>query len=248
MVTPAREAILSNLNHFLKKHIQLFEAIPASTIKTIDKQIVSIKQHIENNCLSGIEPGYGSEANEQLHKLLNRSMLRGATVISFELAEAILTVLFHHYIENKKDIKHDCNSLVCLVKPMMKYQNLCFCAGEGENYLDISNICRHENLEEENVAVEFVLDNTVHLFKALQALNTLCTRSRVNILDSLVKKLQFTFSIEKMCLEYNEMSQEQLQSNLSYFGIELEEVFIMEDSIYYALLFHLRACLLTGCC
>ena len=176
MVTPAREAILSNLNYFLKKHIQLFEAIPASTIKKIDKQIVSIKQHIENNCLSGIEPGYGSVANEQLHKHLNRRMLRGATVISFELAEAILTVLFHHYNENKKSIKHDCNSLVRLVKPMMKCQNLCFCAGEGENYLDISNICRHENLEEENVAIEFILDNTVHLFKALQTLNTLCSR------------------------------------------------------------------------
>ena len=103
-------------------------------------------------------------------------MLRGATVISFELAEAILTVLFHHYNENKKSIKHDCNSLVRLVKPMMKCQNLCFCAGEGENYLDISNICRHENLEEENVAIEFILDNTVHLFKALQTLNTLCSR------------------------------------------------------------------------
>ena len=201
MVTPTREAILSNLNYFLKKHIQLFEAIPASTIKKIDKH--SIKQHIENNCLSGIEPGYGSEANEQLHKLLNRSMLRGATVISFELAEAILTVLFHHYNENKKGIKHGCNSLVCLVKPMMKYQNLCFCAGEGENYLDISNICRHENIEEEYVAVEFVLDNAVYLFKALQTLNTLCSRRGVNILDSLMKRLQFTFSIEKICLECN---------------------------------------------
>ena len=33
------------------------------------------------------------------------------------------------------------------------------------------------------------------------------------------------------------MSQEQLQSNLSYFGMKLEKVFIMEDPFYYALLF-----------
>ena len=49
-------------------------------------------------------------------------------------------------------------------------------AGEGENYLDISNVLKHDKLEEENVAVEFVLDNAVHLFKALQALNTFCSR------------------------------------------------------------------------
>lgn len=33
---------------------------------------------------------------------------------------------------------------------------MCFQAGEGENYLDISNVCEHDNLEEENVAVELV--------------------------------------------------------------------------------------------
>ena len=37
-----------------------------------------------------------NEANEQLHKPLICSMLRSATAISFELAQTILTVLFHH--------------------------------------------------------------------------------------------------------------------------------------------------------
>ena len=79
------------------------------------------------------------------------------------------------------------------------------------------------------------MDNTVHLLKTLQTLNTLCGRRGVEILDRLIKKLQFTFSTEKIS-EYNEMSQEQLQSSLSYFGMELE-VFTMEDSFHYTLLF-----------
>ena len=81
-----------------------------------------MKKHIESNCLSGIELGYGSKASEQIYKFLNCIVLTGVTFTSFELAEAILTVLFHHYNENKKGIKHDCNSLVYLVKPMMKYK------------------------------------------------------------------------------------------------------------------------------
>ena len=73
-----------------------------------------------------------------------------------------------------------------------------------------------------------LLDNAVYLFKALLTLNTLCSRRGVSILDILMKKIKFTFSIEKICPEYTEISQEQLQSNLSYFGMEVEEMSIME--------------------
>ena len=98
-----------------------------------------------------------------------------ATAISFELAQTILTVLFHHYNQNKKGTKHNCNLLVYLVKAVMEYQNLCFCTCEGENHLDISDICKHANLEEKNVAVEFIFVNTGHLFKTILILNTLCS-------------------------------------------------------------------------
>ena len=60
-------------------------------------------------------------------------MLRGATIISYELAEAILTFLFHNSDENKKETKHPwnqtpniqetkhpCSSSINIVKPMIK--------------------------------------------------------------------------------------------------------------------------------
>ena len=102
MATISKEIILSNLDLFLRQNIRHFEAVPPAYVKNMDKQIANIKKHINNNCLSGIEPGHGSEGNEHLHKLLNRSMLRGATIISYELAEAVLTVLFHNDNWKKK--------------------------------------------------------------------------------------------------------------------------------------------------
>ena len=113
--------IPSNLNLLLRQNIRHFDAVPQAYVKNMDKQIVNIKKHINNNCLSGIEPGHGSEGNEHLHKLLNRSMLRGATIISYELTEAVLTVLFHNYNESKKETKHKCSSSIIIVKPMINY-------------------------------------------------------------------------------------------------------------------------------
>ena len=39
MLGPNIEPISSNLHCFFKKHVQIFKAAPASTIKKIDKQI-----------------------------------------------------------------------------------------------------------------------------------------------------------------------------------------------------------------
>ena len=75
-------------------------------------QFANIKKHINNNCFSGKEPGHGSEGNDHLHKLLNRSMLRSATMISYKLAEAILIVPFHNYNQSNKEIKRECCSSI----------------------------------------------------------------------------------------------------------------------------------------
>ena len=85
----------------------------------MDKQIGNIKKHLRNS-LSGIEPVHGSEGNEHLHKLLNRSMLRRATIISYERAEAVLRILIHNYNGKKKEIKHQYSLSNSIVKPMIK--------------------------------------------------------------------------------------------------------------------------------
>ena len=92
---PCKVKILQNLNIFLKR---LDHVVVSPLTKETLEEIERLKKHILNNFLSGIPPGFGTERNEQLHKLLNRSCLSGATRINVELVVAILTVLFYHHV------------------------------------------------------------------------------------------------------------------------------------------------------
>ncbi|CAH3131674.1 unnamed protein product, partial [Pocillopora meandrina] len=107
--------ILQNLNIFLKR---LDHVVVSPLTKETLEEIERLKKHILNNFLSGIPPGFGTERNEQLHKLLNRSCLSGATRINVELVVAILTVLFYHHSSRTLLTKHKCNSRVGCALPI----------------------------------------------------------------------------------------------------------------------------------
>ena len=49
-------------------------------------------------------PGHSTGQNEGLHKLLNRSCIRGASLVTAELVMAVLSVLF--YVKNKQRDNH----------------------------------------------------------------------------------------------------------------------------------------------
>ena len=53
------------------------------------KQIEVLRAHIRKGSVSDIPPGFGTEKNEELHRLLNRSLSSGATRINIELAVAL---------------------------------------------------------------------------------------------------------------------------------------------------------------
>ena len=55
--------------------------------------------------MSGLSPRGGTENNERLHHYLNRSFLRGASVISPKLAGAILAVIFYVYYVQLVNVK-----------------------------------------------------------------------------------------------------------------------------------------------
>lgn len=61
------------------------------------KQIEALGAHIRKGCVSDISPGFGTEKNEQLHRLLSRSLLSGATQINIELAVALLSIIFYYH-------------------------------------------------------------------------------------------------------------------------------------------------------
>lgn len=68
--------------------------IPSNPLtKNTIAEIENLRNHIRKGCLSNIPPGYGTERNEQLHRLLNRSLISGATRISIELATDIQHIL-----------------------------------------------------------------------------------------------------------------------------------------------------------
>ena len=93
--TPSREKILSNLEHFLQNQCEYDESMPRK--ESLYHELENLKVHIKRGCLPGLPPDGGTENNERLHRYLNRSFLRGASVISPELSGAILAVIFYAY-------------------------------------------------------------------------------------------------------------------------------------------------------
>ena len=63
----------------------------AAAIKELD----SIIKHVKKGCLSGIEPGCGTNRNECLHKDLNKIM--SSSRYGVELAYALFTVCFYKH-------------------------------------------------------------------------------------------------------------------------------------------------------
>jgi len=55
----------------------------------------NLRVHIRKGCSSDIPPGCGTERNEYIHRIPNRSLLVGSTRISVELAIAIITIIFY---------------------------------------------------------------------------------------------------------------------------------------------------------
>ena len=103
----------------LESLLERWRNVPSSclTSETL-KQIQNLREHIKKGCLSGIPPGFGTEKNEQIHRLLNRSLLTGATRISIELAVALLTVLFYSIsCKASSNMYHKCNAKVHCIQP-----------------------------------------------------------------------------------------------------------------------------------
>ena len=56
-------------------------------------EIGKLQSHISQGCLSGIQKG--TEGNEALHRLLDRALSCGASILGPELAIAILTDIIY---------------------------------------------------------------------------------------------------------------------------------------------------------
>ena len=118
MPTPPAPVIEKNLKQFIKRYERYLNSLNEAKRHKIENKIKSLERHIDSGCLSGILPGHGTEANERLHSLLNRSMLRSANTIGAELAVAILALVFAFYNNKLNEPKHKCNSKIIPFKPL----------------------------------------------------------------------------------------------------------------------------------
>lgn len=113
--TPKKEKLERNLNSFIER----WTNVPSSPLtNTTLSEIEHLRCHIVKGCLSNMPAGYGTEKNEQLHRLLNRSLISGGTRISTELAIALLTVLLHYHTKKATANTHSCNKRVKPVVPV----------------------------------------------------------------------------------------------------------------------------------
>ena len=101
-----KEKMEKNLNSFIER----WSNVPYSPLtEATFIEIENLRKHIQKGCLSEIPPGCGTERNEGLHRLLNRSMISGATTLSVQLATALLTLLLYHHNVKISAEKHFCS-------------------------------------------------------------------------------------------------------------------------------------------
>ena len=112
--TPPKQKIEKNLNSFVDR----WSNVPENPLSEATLEEIShIRQHVQKGCLSDIPPGCGTERNEGLHRLLNRSLISGATRILVQLAIALLTILFFYHNKKITAEKHICSTRVKPVAP-----------------------------------------------------------------------------------------------------------------------------------
>ena len=119
--TPCSEQILNNLQYFVKENKQYIETLPEKKRQEMEKALKNAEKHIIKSCVSGIDPGHGTETNERLHRFLNYSCLSGVPKISPEVMIAIISIMFYAFNKKKENEKHACNSKVNLVHPVKRF-------------------------------------------------------------------------------------------------------------------------------
>jgi len=82
------------------------------------RELENLRIHVKKGCISGIEPGQGTECNERLHQTLNKSLLCGATKIGPEIAIAVITLIFYALNCRREGKKHEGNSRIIPFVPL----------------------------------------------------------------------------------------------------------------------------------
>ncbi|XP_032240268.2 uncharacterized protein LOC5514795 isoform X2 [Nematostella vectensis] len=95
--TPSPDVIEANLNVLLHN-------LKGTLSEELRHVLDDLRLHIRLGCLSGVPAGEGTEKIENLHRFMQKSYLSNLTVITPEMAIAVLTCLFYTW-NSKKSIQ-----------------------------------------------------------------------------------------------------------------------------------------------
>ena len=92
MSTQSTQHMLQHYDDMVTK----WTSIPKVMSSVLQHEFTNLRKHIATGCLSGVEPGLGTNRNERLHRYLNSSALAVGR-IGPQLAIALLTVLLYKW-------------------------------------------------------------------------------------------------------------------------------------------------------
>jgi len=164
---PDRETIHGNIDQFLEINSNFISSL--SKGEEFEAEIGTLKTHVEQDCLSDLDVGQSTEGIEVLHKMLEKSCLRDASVVSPELMEAIITLLIYHYNCKIDGKNHKCNvSVVPVFLP------------EDMNKEDMSLLISHPSIaitddeEEKKSILEKALTQIQIVIKTVKSIQNVC--------------------------------------------------------------------------
>ena len=118
-MTPTPEVLELNLDSFIKRWKDADydgrKLLSPNALKELD----NIRVHMKRGCLSGIQPGRGTNRNENLHKNIN--LIMSSSKYGVELAYGLLTVCFFDHNE-----RMEAKSKNIPVRPIQHYMDHAF--------------------------------------------------------------------------------------------------------------------------
>lgn len=97
--TVAPSEIITNIDSYISRWNT---ELSAESIQ----QLEQLKMHADRGCLSFIPVSSGTNRNENLHRLLNRTMLTSASTLGPELALALLSLFFYKHNRHRDGVKY----------------------------------------------------------------------------------------------------------------------------------------------
>ena len=178
--TPDSSTLSANIIKFEKDHSHFLSQLPKKKQEETNDAISKMKEHIALDCVSNIPPGYGTASNEGLHRLMNRSFMRGKICVGYELSIAMITLLCFAYNKRKESSnKNEPSSFVVIETfssgPLPKMQLADMISQES---IDIATKSTVDDLNTQ--MIQLATNFSIHSYNCISKMKAACNRKGFN--------------------------------------------------------------------